>query len=105
MKMKLRAAVGSLLISAAVAGAAVVPASGQAGEVGVQAVPGDVCHVHSWAAPLPVFHPTSGSVLYYLQAGDGFRIVAYAGTFYLGHGNGLADGHVWRSSLDQSTCH
>ncbi|MFA4926993.1 MAG: hypothetical protein WC558_00645 [Patulibacter sp.] len=100
MRTKFKAAVGSLLISGVLAGAAVMPATSQA------AVPGQVCHVHSFAAPAPVldFTGTSG-VLYYLGAGAGFRIAAYNGNYYLGNGNGQPQGLIYRTDLDQASCH
>lgn len=101
MKMKLRAAVGSLLISAAVAGAAVMPASGQAAE------PGQVCNVDvGWPGVEVFVTPTGGGILYHVFSGDGFRIVSYgANNTYYGHGNGKANGYLWRDVINQSSCH
>lgn len=99
MKTKIRAAVGSLLVTAVAAGAAVVPASSQAAQ------PGQVCHVHSWAAPAPVLSTGTAGVLYYLGAGAGFRIAAYDGNYYLGNGSGKPQGLIYRADLDQASCH
>lgn len=105
--MKLRAVVGSLLISAAVAGAAVMPASGQAGEVGIQAEEGQVCNILSYWIAAEVWSTSSGgSTLYYVFSGDGFRIVSYAANnMYYGHGNGKANGYLNRDAINQSSCH
>ncbi len=100
MTMKFKAAVGSLLIGAAVAGAAVVPASGQAAQ------PGQVCNVDTaYAGGAAVVNVTTGNVMYYVPPGGGFRIVAYSGGDYLGHGNGLPDGLMLRLFINQASCH
>lgn len=98
MKMRFKAAVGSLLVGGALAGAAVMPAAGQAAAVG------DVCYLHSWAAPAPVLAQNGQSVLYWLAAGSGFRITGFYVDFYTGHGNGLADGFLHRTYINQATC-
>lgn len=102
MRMKLRAAAGSLLVSAAVAGAAVVPASGQAGEAGVQAVPGDVCHIRAGIIGVVWLN---GVNYYTLNPGDGFRVLGYRDEYYVGHGNGQPDGYLLRTDIDQASCH
>jgi len=107
MKKKLTAAVGSLLISGVLAGAAVMPAASSAGGVGIQAQLGQVCNVDVGWPGVEVWANTSfTAVLYYVGSGDGFRIVAYgANNTYYGHGNGKADGYLGRDYINQSSCH
>lgn|SRR5690242_3027088 len=106
MKMKFRAAVGSILVTAVAAGAAVVPAASSAGDVGIMASPGQVCNVY--ANYYPVYGNLTyipGSFLYYLNPGDGVRILGYAGDYYRGRGNGKPEGYFHRSAVNQSSCH
>lgn len=106
--MRFKAAVGSLLVSAAVAGAAVAPAAGQAGEVGIQAQPGDLCWVGNWYAP--VSSDTSlVNWIYWLGPGRAFRILGYSSApdgrlSYYGRGNGMDAGYLERFYINQSTC-
>ena len=102
MKLKFKAAVGSLLIGAAVAGAAVMPAAGQAAE------PGQVCNLGPGWPGIEVRSTSSGPgvIYYHMYSGEGFRIVAYgANNTYYGHGNGKRDGYLWRDVINQSSCH
>jgi hypothetical protein len=70
-----------------------LPAAAQA------ASPGQICNTNDFAW---VRVADSG---YILLPGDGFRIVAYAGEEYFGHGNGRPDGFMHRSLINQSSCH
>lgn len=105
MTMKFKAAVGSLLISAAVAGAAVMPASGQAAQ------PGDLCIIEPAGGGYgPVYKNASGlpgdPVLYWLYWGDYFRVVSYgAYDTYYGHGTGKPNGYVDRYEINQASCY
>jgi hypothetical protein len=88
-----------LLVVGLIAGALAVPAAGvaQAAEVG------QVCNIQGeWI----VARNSDGTgFLYYITEGQGFRITAFAGAYYRGHGNGLADGYLLREFINQATCH
>jgi hypothetical protein len=107
MKIKLKATLGALLASVAITGAAVVPASSTAGDVGIQAQPGQVCNLGpGWPGIEVWVTPTGGGVLYYMYSGQGFRILGYgANNTYYGRGNGQPEGYLWRDVINQSSCH
>jgi hypothetical protein len=76
----------------------------------VTAEPDQVCQIGSRYFPglvtrTPIARPSSGDVLYALNTGQWFRVVAYAGDYYYGHGDGRAHGYMDRDYIDQSTCH
>lgn len=102
MKMKIRATVGSLLVTAVAAGAAVMPAASQAAQ------PGDLCWTHWWmpVAHLQVLNWPGGDSMYALAPGGAFRVLGYGHQHtYYGHGNGKPNGYlVDRDAIDQATC-
>lgn len=102
MNAKFKAAVGSLLVSGVLAGAAVMPAAGQA------ANPGDLCWIH-WGPTdserAVRDDPITGWPMYVLASGAAFRVVSYAShNTYWGHGNGQANGYLLRDVVNQATC-
>jgi hypothetical protein len=85
----------------AVAGAAVAAAPMTA----TAAEPGQVCRVDNYGGSRPfVLDDSRRNLLYSVNPGDTFRIVAYAEGLYRGHAYGRADGYIMRQYIVQASC-
>ena len=89
----------ALLVGAMATCAVALPAGAQAAEIG------QVCNVGTsyWVASAPSYDPAYA--IYNLGVGAGFRIEAFDGDFYIGHGNGRASGWFPRGNINQGSCH
>lgn len=97
MKTKLRAAVGSLLVSAAVAGAAVMPAASSA-----HGNTGPLCWENENYTMMMYTYGGVGGAWGYLNYGEAFRIketIVFAGEFWsLGHSAATYPADYWVST-------
>lgn len=81
------------------AAAFAMPAGAQAAQIN------DICNVSVsyWVSSQP--STNTAYIMYILGTGAGFRVVGYSGDYYVGHGNGQADGFFPRGNINQASCH
>lgn len=90
-------------LSAVASVAAVLVAVVLSPGVASAATPGEACQIANTGYLYPVSVP--GGATYYLGYPSYFRVVAYGTSVtYWGHGNGLPDGYMSRSAVNQATC-
>lgn len=68
------------------------------------ASPGQLCQVGNPSGAPVSFTQAGGTGVYFLSFGAFFRIEAYNGNYYRGHGTNLPTGNILRSDINQGTC-
>lgn len=101
MNINSRATLKALLVGTIATAAVALPSAAQAAQ------PGDLCRVVQVGFLPEVYLEAQGyTLLYKMPSNSSFRVVGYgAYDTYYGHGNGQADGYMWRGYVVQSSCH
>lgn len=100
--MKIKTAIATAVLAATAALS--LPGAAQA------ASPGDLCRVAGGTGGGPVFHITTGNLLYIIPEGGYFRVEDYGPMMnpgiasYIGHGASQPTGKMARWVINQSSC-